>query len=131
MRSRRRSSNGETGTGSGPSWPASPLPEKLVNLGGRRLPEETMRKLTITVALLVLTLVSAVAGYGQTRHRSFELTGYGGIRIYDKDVVFMDSGWVAGGKLAWFPHANIGVEGTVSFSKAKVTFEELADPDDE
>ena len=90
-----------------------------------------MRKLTITVALLVLTLVSAVAGYGQTRHRSFELTGYGGIRIYDKDVVFMDSGWVAGGKLAWFPHANIGVEGTVSFSKAKVTFEELADPDDE
>jgi hypothetical protein len=38
--------------------------------------------------------------------------------------VFLSSGWVAGGKLAWFPHANIGVEGTVSFSSADVSLEE-------
>ena len=88
-----------------------------------------MRKLMTTVALGVLTLFGADLGYGQTLHRSFELTGYGGIRVYDEDVVFLDSGWVAGGKLAWFPHANIGVEGTVSFSKAG--FADLADTGDE
>jgi opacity protein-like surface antigen len=77
-----------------------------------------MRKLMIAVALGVLSLGSAALSYGQTLHRSWEITGYGGIRRYDDDVVFMDSGWVAGAKLAWFPHANIGVEGTVSISKA-------------
>ncbi len=84
-----------------------------------------MRNLRTAVAVGALTLISAAMAYGQTLHRSWELTGYGGMRIYDKDVVFMDSGFVAGGKLAWFPHANIGVEGTVSFSKASVNFEEL------
>ena len=49
----------------------------------------------------------------------------GGIRVYDEDVVFLSSGWVAGGKLAWFPHANIGVEGTVSFSSADVSLDEV------
>lgn len=77
-----------------------------------------MRKLITTAALGVLTLFGATTAYGQTMHRSFELSALGGIRVYDDDVVFMDSGWVAGGKLAWFPHANIGVEGTVSFSSA-------------
>lgn len=83
-----------------------------------------MRKAITTVALAVLTLVGTTAGYGQTLNRAWELTGYGGIRVYDKDVVFMDSGFVAGGKLGWFPHANIGVEGSVSFSSADINFEE-------
>ena len=84
-----------------------------------------MRNLRTAVVLGALTLISATMAYGQTLHRSWELTGYGGMRVYDKDVVFMDSGFVAGGKIAWFPHANIGVEGTVSFSTASVNFEEL------
>lgn len=79
-----------------------------------------MRKLITTAALGVLTLFGATLAYGQTMHRSFELSALGGIRIYDEDVVFLQSGWVVGGKLAWFPHANIGVEGTVSFSSADV-----------
>lgn len=83
-----------------------------------------MRKLMTAVAVGALTLFSAAASYGQTLHRSWELTGYGGARVYDKDVVFMDAGWVAGGKLAWFPHANIGVEASVSFSRATVNLEE-------
>lgn len=83
-----------------------------------------MRKVMTTVALAVLALFSTTAGYGQTLNRAWELTGYGGIRVYDKDVVFMDNGFVAGGKLAWFPHANIGVEGSVSFSSADINFEE-------
>lgn len=86
-----------------------------------------MRKLMVAVALGVLSLGSAALSYGQTLHRSWEITGYGGIRRYDADVVFMDSGWVAGGKLAWFPHANIGVEGSVSISKAKFIEESTGD----
>lgn len=86
-----------------------------------------MRKFLTTAVLGALTLFGADTGLGQTLHRSFELTGMGGIRVYDDDVVFMDSGWVAGGKLAWFPHANIGIEGTISFSKA--SFVEDADDD--
>ena len=82
------------------------------------------RKLITTATLGVLTLFGATLGYGQTLHRSFELSAMGGIRVYDEDVVFLSSGWVAGGKLAWFPHANIGVEGTVSFSSADVSLEE-------
>ncbi len=87
-----------------------------------------MRKLMTTVALGALMLFGASTGYGQTLHRSFELTGYGGIRVYDEDVVFMDSGWVAGGKLAWFPHANIGVEMTGSYSQAALA-SDVADDD--
>ena len=68
-----------------------------------------MRKFLTTAVLGALTLFGADMGLGQTLHRSFELTGMGGIRVYDDDVVFMDSGFVAGGKLAWFPHANIGI----------------------
>lgn len=83
-----------------------------------------MRKLITTVALGVLTLFGAGPGFGQTLHRSFELTGYGGMRVYDDDVVFMDPGYVFGGKLAWFPHANIGVEGSVSFSSADLVSEQ-------
>jgi OOP family OmpA-OmpF porin len=82
------------------------------------------RKWITTGALGVLMLFGATLGYGQTLHRSFELSAMGGIRVYDEDVVFLSSGWVAGGKLAWFPHANIGVEGTVSFSSADVNTEE-------
>ncbi len=84
-----------------------------------------MRNLRTAIVVGALTLVSAAMAYGQTLHRSWELTGYGGMRVYDKDVVFMDSGFVAGGKLAWFPHANIGVEGTFSYSKASVNLEEV------
>lgn len=87
-----------------------------------------MRKWMTGLAVGALTLFGATASYGQTLHRSFELTGYGGIRVYDDDVVFMDSGWVAGAKLAWFPHANIGVEGTFSYSKA--SFVEEGEGDD-
>ena len=83
------------------------------------------RKLITTAALGVLTLFGATLAYGQTLHRSFELSALGGVRVYDKDVVFLSSGWVAGGKLAWFPHANIGVEGTVSFSSADVNTEDV------
>lgn len=83
-----------------------------------------MRKLFTAIALVALTAVSADLAYGQTMHRSWELTGYGGIRVYDKDVLFMDSGFLAGGKLAWFPHPNIGVEGTISFSSADTNFED-------
>jgi opacity protein-like surface antigen len=82
------------------------------------------RRWMIAVAVGALTLLGAVTSYSQTLHRSFELTGYGGIRRYDKDVVFMDPGFVFGGKLAWFPHANIGVEGSVSFSSAKFASED-------
>ncbi|HUP01056.1 MAG TPA: outer membrane beta-barrel protein [Gemmatimonadota bacterium] len=88
-----------------------------------------MRKLMTTVALGALTLFGAGLGYGQTLHRSFEITGYGGIRVYDDDVVFMDSGWVLGGKAAWFPHANIGVEFTGSYSQADILVEDFADDD--
>ncbi len=78
-----------------------------------------MRKFLTTVAMgIVFTFLAADVSLAQTLHRSLELSGMAGIRRYDEDVVFLDSGWVAGGKLAWFPHANIGVEGTVSFSKA-------------
>lgn len=83
-----------------------------------------MRKWLTTLTLGALTVFGAEGVYGQTLHRSFELTGMGGVRVYDDDVVFMDPGWVVGGKLAWFPHANIGVEGTVSFSKADVNIDE-------
>ena len=82
-----------------------------------------MRKLLTTVAVGVLTLVGASMVYGQTYYRAWEVTGLGGVRVYDDDVVFLDSGFVFGGKLAWFPHPNIGVEGTVSFSNADVTDE--------
>ena len=84
-----------------------------------------MRKWITTGALGVLMLFGATLAYGQTQHRSFELSAMGGIRVYDEDVVFLSSGWVAGGKLAWFPHANIGVEGTVSFSSADVSLDEV------
>lgn len=78
-----------------------------------------MRKFLTTVAVgIALTILAADVSWAQTLHRSMELSGMAGMRRYDEDVVFLDSGWVAGGKLAWFPHANIGVEGTVSFSKA-------------
>lgn len=87
-----------------------------------------MRKFLTTLALGALTLFGADQVLGQTLHRSFELSGMAGIRVYDDDVVFMDSGWVAGGKLAWFPHANIGVEGTISFSQA--SFVESSEGDD-
>ncbi|MFN2384477.1 MAG: outer membrane beta-barrel protein [Gemmatimonadota bacterium] len=90
-----------------------------------------MRKLITAVALFALMVIGVDLGYGQTLHRSWELTGYGGMRVYDKDVVFMDSGWVAGGKLAWFPHANIGVEATVSLSQADVNVEEFGGDDDQ
>src|SRR5688572_25404627 len=83
-----------------------------------------MRKWITPRTLGVLMLFGATLAYGQTLHRSFELSAMGGIRVYDEDVVFLSSGWVAGGKLAWFPHANIGVEGTVSFSSADVSLEE-------
>lgn len=83
-----------------------------------------MRKLLTTVALGVLTLVGADLAYGQTLHRSFELTGFGGIRSYDKDVVFLGSGFVAGIGLSWFPTSNIGVEGTWSTSSADVDLSE-------
>jgi hypothetical protein len=83
-----------------------------------------MRKLFTAIALVALTAVSADLAYGQTMHRSWELTGYGGLRVYDKDVLFMDSGFLAGGKLAWFPHPNIGMEGTISFSSADTNFDE-------
>lgn len=86
-----------------------------------------MRKLLTTVVLGALTLFGADTGLAQTLHRSFELSGMGGMRVYDDDVVFMDSGWVAGGKLAWFPHANIGVEGTISFSQASTNIEQADD----
>jgi OmpA-OmpF porin, OOP family len=82
------------------------------------------RKWMIAVAVGALTLLGAAESYSQTLHRSWELTGYGGIRRYDKDVVFLDPGFVAGGKLAWFPHANIGVETSVSFSSAKFAAED-------
>lgn len=87
-----------------------------------------MRKLWTIVAVGALTLFGAAAGYGQTLHRSFELSGMGGMRVYDKDVVFMDSGYVVGGKLAWFPNANIGVEATVSYSQADVNLAENPNP---
>ncbi|MDX1747242.1 MAG: thrombospondin type 3 repeat-containing protein [Halobacteriales archaeon] len=87
-----------------------------------------MRKAFTTVVLGALTLFGADMAIGQTMHRSFELTGMAGVRVYDDDVVFMDSGWVAGGKLAWFPHANIGVEATASFSKA--SFVDASEGDD-
>lgn len=89
-----------------------------------------MRKWITTAALGVLMLFGATLGYGQTLHRSFELSALGGIRVYDEDVVFLASGWVAGGKLAWFPHANIGVEGTVSFSSADFQPDEDSDDTD-
>src|SRR5688572_8230976 len=84
-----------------------------------------MRKWITPRTLGVLMLFGATLAYGQTLHRSFELSAMGGIRVYDEDVVFLSSGWVAGGKLAWFPHANIGVEGTVSFSSADVSLDEV------
>lgn len=87
-----------------------------------------MRKFLTTLVLGALTLFGADMGLAQTLHRSFELSGMGGIRVYDDDVVFMDSGWVAGGKLAWFPHTNIGIEGTISFSSADINTE-AGDPD--
>jgi hypothetical protein len=82
----------------------------------------TMKRWRTAVALVALGVLGASPVLGQTLHHSFEVTGMGGIRVYDEDVVFMDSGYVFGGKLAWFPHANIGVEGTVSFSSADVAF---------
>jgi hypothetical protein len=88
-----------------------------------------MRKLITTAALGVLTLFGATLAYGQTMHRSFELSALGGVRVYDDDVVFLSSGWVVGGKLAWFPHANIGVEGTVSFSSADFSTKEAGGSD--
>src|SRR5687768_14593494 len=87
-----------------------------------------MRKWLVTVAAgIALTILATDLG-AQTLHRSFELSAMGGIRRYDEDVVFLDSGWVAGAKLAWFPHANIGVEGTLSYSKA--SFIDLTADDD-
>jgi hypothetical protein len=83
-----------------------------------------MRKLITTAALGVLMLFGASLGYGQTLFRSFELSGLGGWRVYDEDVVFLEAGWVTGGKLAWFPHRNIGVEGSISYSSASVGTEE-------
>lgn len=83
-----------------------------------------MRKLFTTVAVGVLTLVGASMVYGQTYYRAWEITGLGGMRVYDDDVVFMDPGFVFGGKLAWFPHPNIGVEGTMSFSSADLVSEQ-------
>jgi OOP family OmpA-OmpF porin len=88
-----------------------------------------MRKLITTAALGVLTLFGATLAYGQTLHNSFELSAMGGVRIYDEDVVFLSSGWVVGGKLAWFPHRNLGVEGTVSYSSADVSLEEVGGPE--
>ena len=87
-----------------------------------------MRKWLVTAAAgIALTILAADLG-AQTLHRSFEASVMGGIRRYDEDVVFLDSGWLVGGKLAWFPHANIGVEGTLSYSKA--SFIEFSDDDD-
>ena len=83
-----------------------------------------MKRLFTTLAVGVLTLVGASMVYGQTYYRAWEVTGLGGIRAYDDDVVFMDPGFVFGGKLAWFPHPNIGVEGTVSFSSADLVAEQ-------
>ena len=87
-----------------------------------------MRKFMIAVAMGIgLTILATDVSWAQTLHRSFELSGMAGLRRYDEDVVFLDSGWVAGGKLAWFPHANIGVEGTISFSKAGFIEESTGD----
>jgi len=83
-----------------------------------------MRKLWTAGILGVLMLFGTATGFGQNLHRSFELTGYGGARVYDDDVVFLDSGFVVGVKAAWFPNANIGVEGTFSFSNADINLEE-------
>jgi OOP family OmpA-OmpF porin len=57
-----------------------------------------------------------VVGHAQTRDRSFEITPFGGYTMWDDDVVFLEAGPIFGGKLAWFPIRNVGVESTIGFS---------------
>jgi OOP family OmpA-OmpF porin len=62
--------------------------------------------------------------HAQTRDRSFEITPFGGYVIWDDDVVFLEAGPIFGGKLAWFPIRNVGVEGTIGFSPGNNVDEE-------
>jgi OOP family OmpA-OmpF porin len=75
-----------------------------------------MKRLAVAMTLAGLLLGIPVLGYSQTRERSFEITPFGGITIYDADVVFLEAGPNFGGRLAWFPSRNIGMEGTIGFS---------------
>ena len=86
-----------------------------------------MKRLATACTLAGLLLSIPVMGQGQTRDRSFEITPFGGYTIYDKDVIFLEGGPVFGGRLAYFPLRNIGVEGTIGFGPGNsLDTEELA-----
>ena len=75
-----------------------------------------MNRLAVALTLAGLLLGIPVLGSSQTRDRSFEVTPFGGFTIYDADVIFLEGGPNFGGRLAWFPIRNIGMEGTIGFS---------------
>ena len=90
-----------------------------------------MKRLAVAVTLAGMLAGIPIAGHAQTRDRSFEITPYGGFVIYDNDVVFLEGGPVFGGRLAWFPLRNIGMEGTVGFSPGNsIDEEEFGQPSD-
>lgn len=87
-----------------------------------------MKRLAVAWTLAGLLLGIPVLAHGQTRDRSFEITPFGGFTIWDDDVVFLEGGPIFGGRLAWFPIRNIGVEGTVGFSPGNdVDLEQIED----
>jgi OOP family OmpA-OmpF porin len=74
-----------------------------------------MKRLAVALTLAGLLSGIPVLGHGQTRDKSFEVTAYGGFTKYDADVIFLEGGPNFGGRLAWFPTRNIGMEGTIGF----------------
>ncbi len=90
-----------------------------------------MKRLAVLLTLAGLLCLPGL-GQAQTRDRSFEITPFGGYVIWDDDVVFLEAGPIFGGRIAWFPIRNIGVEGTIGFSPGNsVDEEQLGSPSDQ
>jgi OOP family OmpA-OmpF porin len=91
-----------------------------------------MRRFATGLILAAALLSLPAGGVAQTRDKSFEITPFGGYVMWDDDVVFLEAGPIFGGKLAWFPIRNVGVEGTIGFSPGNnIDEEQLGSPSDQ